>query len=163
MPIGNFRNSGASEEIATDRPKVARALLGALLATLIALPLGGCAVNRPMSAIDKDPAIVTGSISEPTISEDVEASDAETIRMAVGDATPTGEDSYLMAWNNPQTGNSGTISAIEEFAGGNGQTCRKFVTTLDSFSGVALYEGEACEAKKGNWLYSWLRRGRDRQ
>ena len=63
---------------------------------------------------------------------------------------------HLLAWSNPETGNSGTITAIDKFIGNHGQSCKKFRTTVDSFMGISLYNGETCELKPGFWVLSWF-------
>lgn len=111
-----------------------------------------------MNRIDKNPEIITGSISEPAQVDGIDPTDAETIKAAVVDAASDGETSNLLAWSNPETGNSGTITAIDKYIGNDGQSCKKFRTTVDSFMGIALYNGETCELKKGFWVLSWFMR-----
>jgi surface antigen len=60
----------------------------------------------------------------------------------------------LLAWSNPDTGNHGTIMAINKFVGNEGQSCKKFQTTVDSFTGISIYNGEACELRHGTWVLS---------
>ncbi|MCB1385907.1 MAG: hypothetical protein KDJ80_08185 [Nitratireductor sp.] len=122
--------------------------------------VSACALNKPMSAIDKDPSIITASVSETVEAGGIAPSDTDAIRTAVAGAMAAeGDAGYLLSWDNPETGNSGTISAINEFAGSQGLACREFSTTLDNYAGVTLYRGEACESRKGSWILSWLRRG----
>ena len=125
---------------------------------LVAVLATGCAVNKPFAALESDPAIITSSVTKPIEAEGVDPRDAETIKMAVAQAQSGGEDSHLLAWSNPETGSSGTITAIDQFVGSHGQSCKKFRTTVDSFMGISLYNGETCELKKGLWVLSWFLR-----
>lgn len=125
---------------------------------LVAMLATGCAVNKPFAALESDPEIVTSSVTKPVQAEGVDPRDAETIKMAVAQAQSAGEDSHLLAWSNPETGSSGTITAIDQFVGSHGQSCKKFRTTVDSFMGISLYNGETCELKKGLWVLSWFLR-----
>lgn len=131
-------------------------ILRAGMAGLLALSISGCAVNKTMSRIDNNPDIITGSITKPVEAEGIDPTDAEKIKVAVVGADKPSDESHLLAWNNPETGNSGTITAIDQFIGTSGQSCKKFRTTVDSFMGIALYNGETCELKKGFWVLSWF-------
>ena len=125
---------------------------------LVAVLATGCAVNKPFAALESDPAIITSSVTKPIEAEGVDPRDAETIKMAVAEAQSEGTASRLLAWSNPETGSSGTITAIDQFVGSHGQSCKKFRTTVDSFMGISLYNGETCELKKGLWVLSWFLR-----
>ena len=125
---------------------------------LVAVLATGCAVNKPFAALESDPEIITSSVTKPIEAEGVDPRDAETIKMAVAQAQSEGTDSHLLAWSNPETGSSGTITAIDQFVGSHGQSCKKFRTTVDSFMGISLYNGETCELKKGLWVLSWFLR-----
>lgn len=117
----------------------------ALLA-LLALP--GCTMsgaNEP--AVDA--ALVTSDVAgEPAAPEAL--SDQATIRDAVTSAD-LGEGARELAWANADTGSRGAITALAEERRGNGQLCRSFTTSRESYDGVALYQGEACKAQSGPW------------
>lgn len=133
--------------------------IGNIAAVLaVALYLSGCAVGKSVDKLADDGGLTTGSIPQSVVVEDVDPGDAEQIKLAVADAGDTVSDSNLLAWSNPETGNSGTITAIDEYIGTSGQSCKKFRTTVDSFMGISLYEGETCELKKGFWVLSWFMR-----
>jgi surface antigen len=131
-------------------------ILKAGLVGFLALSISGCAINKTMSVLDNDPDIITGSVTKPVEAEGIDPTDAEKIKVAVVGADKPIENSHLLAWNNPETGNSGTITAIDQFIGTSGQSCKKFRTTVDSFMGIALYNGETCELRKGFWVLSWF-------
>ena len=104
--------------------------------------------------MDSSETLVTASVAKPAEAEGVASTDAELIKTVVADAS---QESSL-AWQNPDTGNKGTITAINDFIGENGQQCKKFQTTVDTFMGISLYNGETCELKKGFWVLSWFLR-----
>lgn len=122
--------------------------------------LSGCTMTNNLSASKIDDSIVTSSISQHVKPEGLSEADAEQIKNAVVQIKPsqssTDDSSALMAWSNPETGNTGTITAIDNYIGTHGQSCKKFRTTVDSFMGIALYNGETCELKKGFWVLSWF-------
>jgi surface antigen len=129
----------------------------AALAALAALSLAGCSLSSAVNSMP-EPQIVTSSVVKNVEQEGIEVTDAELIKQTVADAELESLQSNLLAWSNPDTGNKGTIMAIEKFAGSHGQPCKKFRTTVDSFMGISLYNGETCELKKGFWVISWLLR-----
>ena len=163
--IGAFMSSRiegtVSETILISRSRnhsVPRMIFNCMSAGLLAISLSACAVGGTMSKIDEDPEIITGSVTKPVEAEGIDPTDAETIKTIVVDAGSEGEASNLLAWSNPETGNSGTITAIDKYIGTHGQSCKKFRTTVDSFMGIALYNGETCELRKGFWVLSWFLR-----
>jgi len=131
----------------------------ALYPILLIMVLGasGCAVsgNSLPTLVDND-ALVTSSVASKTKAEGIAETDAEVIKEAVATAKVSSEIAPL-AWVNPQTGSSGTIVAIDKFMGKHGQRCRGFKTSVDSFMGIAFYNGEACQISAEKWVLSWFK------
>jgi surface antigen len=126
-------------------------------AATIAVALSGCSLSRK-AALETDSSIVTTSISKPIEAEGIESTDVEVIKSVVAEANANGTTSSELAWSNPDTGNRGTIMAVDKVVGTDGQECKKFQTTVDNFTGISLYNGETCETKKGSWVLNWFRR-----
>jgi surface antigen len=136
------------------KTKSAANLLGTIC---ISLSISACSLSaKPTAALEPEPELVTGSIAKSVEPEGIDPTDAETIKTTVANAETTGEGGHLLAWSNPETGSSGTITAIDRYIGTHGQSCKKFRTTVDSFMGIALYNGETCELKQGFWVLSWF-------
>ncbi len=131
-------------------------LVNAIAGSLMALTISACSTTTKTASLLDESTLVTGSVSKPTKPEGVAGTDAEVIKKVVVDSqvVKTSE----LAWRNPDTGNSGTILAIDKFVGSSGQKCKKFQTTVDSFMGISLYDGETCEVKRGLWVLSWFMR-----
>ena len=125
---------------------------------LLATSLAGCSISRTLSSEPDQPEIVTSSITEPMKAEGIDSTDAEMIKAMVAEAEGAEPRSNMLAWSNPDTGNSGTITAIDRFVGSHGQNCKKFQTTVDSFAGISVYNGETCEVQKDAWVLSWFKR-----
>lgn len=124
----------------------------AIVISAACIALSACSVSSTMSETPTEDQIITGSITKPIQPEGIETADAEIIKSAVAGS----ETSNILAWQNPETGNKGTITAINKFVGSHGQKCKKFQTTVDTFMGISLYNGETCELKKGFWVLSWF-------
>ena len=135
-------------------------LVGCVVLSMLST-MSGCSVGTSLSSIESEPEIITGSITKPIKIEGIDPTDAEAIKLIVAEAQKQPEPSNLLAWNNPETGNSGTITAIDDYIGTHGQSCKKFRTTVDSFMGISLYNGETCELKKGFWVLSWFIRDKN--
>lgn len=129
-------------------------LIRFLSVPVICFGFTACSVSNGLSPDSTNESIVTASVAKPVEAEGIASTDAELIKTVVADA----ETTTSLAWQNPDTGNKGTITAINDFIGENGQQCKKFRTTVDTFMGISLYNGETCELKKGFWVLSWFLR-----
>ncbi len=121
------------------------------------LTASGCAVGgNSLPELAKTENLVTESVAQAAKPEGVAETDAHVIKTAVATA-PTDGAIKPLAWQNPETGSSGTIVAIDKFMGKHGQSCRGFKTSVDTFMGIAFYDGEACQISPGQWVLSWFR------
>lgn len=134
--------------------RVARLFLQTVSLGILALAMSACTLSKAVDTSDLQTEIVTGSYSKTAKAEGVDETDTEVIKIAVVKNEDTTKSSELLAWQNPDTGNSGTIIAIEKFVGPQGRQCKKFQTTVDSFMGISIYDGETCEMRKGLWTLS---------
>lgn len=116
--------------------------------------LAGCSVSNGVKSLETQDTLVTNSVTQPIEAQGLASEDAEIIKTAAA----ASQEDQLLAWQNPQTGNKGTITAIDNFVGSHGQQCKKFQTTVDTFMGISIYNGETCELKKGFWVLSWFLR-----
>lgn len=138
-------------------PSISHTLrIGAVL--LVVGGLGACTMTSKTAALKDEDVLVTGSVAAPVKRDGVDGTDAEVIKKVVTTVEPASSQTSELAWSNPDTGNSGTILAIDKFVGSHGQKCKKFQTTIDSFMGISLYDGETCEVKSGAWVLSWFTR-----
>jgi hypothetical protein len=126
--------------------RMAVSVFGALAMTLM---LAGCGGGYSMSkAADENAGVTTASVATQPDTQMV--SDQSTIRNAVSQADLTTMDRTGMSWTNNETGSRGSISSISEYAE-SGATCRKFVVSRESYSGVNLYDGDACLVNGRDW------------
>jgi surface antigen len=122
----------------------------------VTLCLGACSLSSRTAAVE--PEMITASIAKPVKAEGIDSTDAELIKEVVAKSEDAKTTSHELAWSNPDTGNRGTIMAIDKFVGNHGQQCKKFQTTVDSFMGISIYHGETCELRAGFWVLSWFLR-----
>ncbi|WP_294646443.1 RT0821/Lpp0805 family surface protein [uncultured Aureimonas sp.] len=124
-----------------------------VLLCLIAAGLSGCTVisGKGLEEAAVDKSLTTASIPpiDPAVAAET-LSDSRTVRNAVSAANIATVDAAPLAWQNADTGASGTITAIKETRAGDA-VCRQFTTSRQRFDGVALYAGEACTTGQGEW------------
>ena len=104
----------------------------------------------PLARAPTDP-LVTGSIKgdlgrAKRTAKGVDPSDWSAVRATLAKAAAGGD----VAWSNPATGSSGTVSARPTLAKVGG-VCRSFATTINDVRGVRSYRGEACRSGEGGW------------
>lgn len=129
---------------------------GLVSVIILSTSISGCTVSSQLDTASLEDKTVTNSISQQAKQDGLNESDAETIKSTVIAANLDGSASHTMAWANPETGNSGQITSIKSTQNSQGNNCRKFETTVKSFSGVTIYTGETCRAAAGSWSLSWL-------
>jgi hypothetical protein len=117
------------------------------------LPLAACASGGvDLSKADVDQSSLTGALPSSGATPDAtRVSDEATIRNAVSSADPEQAKAQPLAWANADTGSRGAISSMLEKKE-NGVICRAFTASRESFDGVALYSGDACQGDRGNWF-----------
>ena len=62
---------------------------------------------------------------------------------------PTGEQ---IAWKNPDTGNSGTVTPVRTYYQADGTPCRDFQQIVTADGETVQLEGTACRQKNGTWV-----------
>jgi 17 kDa outer membrane surface antigen len=119
---------------------------------VVALPLAACGAGGfSMEKAEVDRSILTSSTPAVAVPMDSDhASDQTTIGNAVSSADVEKLAGQAVAWANAGTGSRGSITGLVE-SKDNGQTCRRFTASRESFDGVALFKGEVCLAGAGGW------------
>ncbi|TIL47430.1 RT0821/Lpp0805 family surface protein [Mesorhizobium sp.] len=119
---------------------------------LVALPLAACGAGGfSLEQAEVDRTILTSSTPASVLLIDQDrASDQATIRNAVSSADIQELGGQAVPWANSDTGSRGSITELAE-SRDNGQLCRRFTASRESFDGVALFKGEVCLAGAGAW------------
>jgi len=129
-------------------------ILQSICVGILAVGMSACTLSKAIDTRTIQSELITGSVTKTTEAEGVETGDTQIINSLVGENDQVANPTSSLAWQNPDTGNSGTILVIEKFIGPQGKKCKKFKTTIDSFMGISIYDGETCELKKGIWILS---------
>ena len=131
-----------------------------LIISTMAIVLVGCSNAQYGSAdlffSDEEKQNVIAQVKEGGLLEN----DTKIITNTVTNAeiTELAKDIKPLAWNNPVTGSSGTVVAINEFMTQNGQSCRSFKTSVATFVGSAFYDGDVCQNRLGEWILALFTR-----
>ncbi|MGB8819071.1 MAG: RT0821/Lpp0805 family surface protein [Rhizobiaceae bacterium] len=115
------------------------------------LAISACGAGGGLPKAESDASLVTNAVPAQSLTDSTQTSDANTIRNAISAAVLDQSASRTLAWANRDTGSRGTISEISETES-DGQVCRRFETSRESFEGIALYKGNACLGADGQWF-----------
>lgn len=75
-------------------------------------------------------------------------------RMAMSQATQQAQAAPVgqtIAWNNPDTGNSGTVTPVRDGTSSSGEYCREYQTTIVVGGQEESGYGTACRQPDGSW------------
>jgi hypothetical protein len=117
------------------------------------LAVAACGAGFGSSEPEVDRSVVTGALSgeaPPPGGDPARSSDIATIRNAVSSVDVEESAGQPLAWANSDTGSRGSISGLVQYTD-QGTLCRRFEATRESFDGVALFKGDACQAGQGAW------------
>lgn len=138
LPACQAQTMGSKEGIGTLGGAAVGGLLGSnigkgsgrLAATAAGVVLGGFLGNEIGASLDKADRAALGS--------------AETRAYTA----PVGQQ---ITWNNPQSGNSGTITPVRDGYANNGAYCREFQQTITVGGQKQQGYGRACQQPDGSW------------
>jgi len=118
--------------------------------------LQACAIANPKGAQYTPDQTITSALA-PAQARQIDeklGQDGQVIRDHVIQAALSDVSAYNgTVWENEATGSRGTISSIQSTREGERQ-CRAFTTTRESFDGILVYEGKACDTPNGGWVLS---------
>jgi surface antigen len=121
---------------------------------VVAAALCGCAgLGLPFGEAAVDRNLTTGSIEKVSSKgpDKVAQSDWEAVRQSIAHAAAEDALSQALAWRNPETGTTGTLTVLDTVTATNDPNCRNFQTTVNDTRGIRHYRGEACRMSKDSW------------
>ena len=124
------------------------AALGALTGTALAYGLG-------KDSSKKNLWLIAGAAAGGLIGNNIGAKLDERDRLLLGQTfqntmenAPTNQ---VGGWNNPDSGNSGTVTPTQTMMSANNQPCREFNTTVNIGGELSQAYGTACRQNDGSW------------
>lgn len=86
----------------------------------------------------------------------IPAADWDAAKATLMQVLADGADTPSLPWANPQSGMSGTLTAMQRASGANGQTCRDFLGSAIKDGKEVWFDGRACRTV-GPWAVVELR------
>lgn len=133
-------------------PGVARSVRLALVAAL-GWTLAGCATAIPLpSFVGVAQNDVTGSIGQVSpLSSELDAEDWRRARAALAVALDPQGNGAAVAWDNPQSGMTGSFVPVGQAWAADDNICRAFLAKLGGAHPSRELQGSACRGKDGRW------------
>ena len=138
LPACQAQNRGTKETFGT----LGGAAVGGLLGSHIGKGSGNLAATAA--------GVVIGGWLGNEVGSSLDVAD----RLAIGGAesraytAPVGQQ---VTWNNPRSGNSGTITPVRDGYANNGSYCREFQQTITVGGKKQQGYGRACQQQDGSW------------
>ena len=119
--------------------------------------LGGAAAGGLLAAAlgGKGPGIAAGTILGGliggTIGDRLDAADRDKAHAAASQALEAVPSGHSVAWQNPDSGNTGTVTPVKTYQTATGQYCREYTQTITIGGEKHKSYGTACRESDGSW------------
>jgi surface antigen len=119
--------------------------------------LGGSAAGGLLAAaMHANPAgiaagVILGGLTGGLIGHLVDNKDKEMAAQASQKALESGQSGKAVAWKNPDTGNSGSLTPVRTYQAASGQYCREYTQTVTIDNRPQQSYGTACRQPDGSW------------
>ena len=124
-------------------------------AALGAITGGALAYGLGKDSSKKDLWLIAGAAAGCLIGNNIGAKLDERDRLLLGQTLQQtmehGPTNSVGSWNNPDSGNSGTVTPTQTMISANNQPCREFTTTVNIGGELSQAYGTACRQNDGSW------------
>ena len=124
------------------------AALGALTGTALAYGLGKDSSKKGLWLIA---GAAAGGLFGNNIGKKLDERDRLLMGQTFQNTMETAPNNQVGGWNNPNTGNSGTVVPTQTHMTANNQPCREFQTTVNVGGEAVQAFGMACRQADGAW------------
>ncbi|HVO26913.1 MAG TPA: RT0821/Lpp0805 family surface protein [Candidatus Margulisiibacteriota bacterium] len=125
-----------------------KAMLGGLLGAGAGAGIAALAGGSPAAIVG---AAVGGALIGGFVGHKMDNNDKQKAAQAAQQAFEQNQAGQPTVWNNPQTGNSGSITPTRTYQLANGQYCRQYQQTITIGGEQHQSYGTACRQPDGNW------------
>ena len=94
---------------------------------------------------------LTGAWFGGEIGESLDKADRAYMERNIQKSLEHSKPGATLSWNNPDSGNSGTVTPAQKFKKANGQYCREFEQTVHVNGKEQTATGRACREPDGAW------------
>lgn len=130
-----------------DRSKTLGGVVGGVLGAVIGSKFGGGTGRTVAMAV----GATLGAMAGQDIAKGMSDVDKVFYERTTTDTLEYGKPGQQTTWSNPDSGNSGTVSAGETYQNDEGEACRTFETTVQVEGEDRTGEGTACRTSDGTW------------
>lgn len=125
------------------------AILGGVGGGLLGSQFGGGTGKLVMTAL----GAALGAYAGSELGKKLDTADKEEVIKAEGKAhdAPVGQ---TVAWSNPESGHSGTVTPVTEATDAKGRVCREYKSTILVDGKEEAVNGTACKQPDGTWSVS---------
>lgn len=117
--------------------------------------VGGILGSKVGGGTGKTSATIVGATLGAMLGQDVAKGMTDVDKLfherTTADTLEYGEPGENVSWSNPDTGNSGTVTAGDTYQNADGTACRTFETTVTVEGEARTTEGKACRQPDGTW------------
>ena len=124
------------------------AALGALTGTALAYGLGKDSSKKGLWLIA---GAAAGGLAGNAIGKQLDERDRLLLGKTFQNTMETAPNNQVGGWNNPNSGNSGTVTPTQTMVRSNNQPCREFNTTVNIGGELSQAFGMACRQGDGSW------------
>ena len=128
---------------------------GALLGTLGGAALGGLVGSQFGSGTGQlaftGAGVLVGGLVGNQVGKALTCQDQQQVVHTTQQSLETQKSGTTVAWNNPDSGNSGTVTPVRTYQASSGQYCREFEQTVTVSGKTEKGYGTACRKEDGSW------------
>ena len=125
-----------------------KAMLGGLLGAGAGAGIAALAGGSPAAIVG---AAVGGALIGGFVGHKMDNNDKQKATQAAQQAFEQNQAGQPSVWNNPDTGNSGSITPTKTYQLANGQYCRQYQQTINISGEQHQTYGTACRQADGSW------------
>jgi surface antigen len=141
---GSSTLSGAENWASQNTKTIIGGLGGATAGGLIGAALHG----GPLGIIG---GALAGGLAGGAIGDFLDGRDKQQQQQAASRAMETAPSNSSVAWKNPDSGHSGTVTPVRTYQNSNGQYCREYQQTVNIGNQQHQAYGTACREADGSW------------
>ena len=128
---------------------------GALLGTLGGAALGGFLGSQFGSGSGKlaltGAGVLVGGLVGNQVGKALTCQDRQQVQATTQQTLETQKTGTTIAWNNPDSGNAGTVTPVRTYQQADGRYCREFQQSVTVGGRVETGYGTACRQDDGTW------------
>ena len=128
---------------------------GALLGTLGGAALGGFLGSQIGGGTTQlaltGAGVLVGGLVGNQVGKALTCEDQQQVQNTTQQTLETQPSGTSIAWNNPDSGNSGTVTPTETYQQADGRYCREFQQTINVNGKTETGFGTACRNADGSW------------